>query len=178
MLCYMCIDYGNNVLHNKVVVSCLCAVYRWDSRFPCIISKRPSTWLLKPRKSCNNVPWRRRFNHCSVTLRSLNALTMCVHNYFQNDSWLSVKPPHNENTIAVQLKAWYVIFKVRHFHALQLGLSFSDPSFSRLSIFSAPGFSTPMTSQHSYDVTSWTARKCKAACLTPTAAAMCHIWPA
>jgi len=38
---------------------------------------------------------------------------------------------HYENTIAiqlVQLKAWSVIFQVRHFHALQFGPSFSGPS--------------------------------------------------
>ena len=52
-----------------------------------------------------------------------------------------MKPQHSENTIAVQLaqlKAWSVIFQVRHFHALQFGPPFLGPSFSRWPIFSAP----------------------------------------
>ena len=49
---------------------------------------------------------------------NFNALKMRIYTFKTTPGWLSVKPQHYENTIAVhlvQLKAWSVIFQVAHF---------------------------------------------------------------
>jgi len=116
MLRYIHIDDGNNVLPNKV-----------------ILSSADGTAVSQLCQSRRTTHRRRRFNHYR---HEVAECVKNVHTYFQNDSWLSVKVQHYENTIAVQLvqlKVRSVTFQVRYFHALQFG-----PSFARTSIFSAP----------------------------------------
>jgi len=89
---------------------------RWTS-YVHILSKRPTTRLLKPRKSYKNVPRIRRFYHCSVRLWWLSTLKMCMHTF-------NTTPGYLWNLRIMKTPLLFNVYNWKH-----------GPSFSRSVIF-------------------------------------------